>query len=330
MAGLALDGVVIDNSGELTPVELPAGLRLLAPGRNLGYAGGVNRGLEATDAELAVVLNPDVRVLPGCLAALLEALAAGAAAAGPLFCWDDAGAYLLPPTERRDRLSELLAALARRGEGWARLARRRWRRHARRAWEATAPVVSSELSGALLALRRSAWSAVGPFNEGFALYFEETEWLLRLRDAGLVSRLVPAARAVHLHARSTLQEPRAEDWFAASSRRFRRLRFGDRFARLLEALGPARPRLSPARPRLPRDASGAPLVPLEAPWLELSPDPRGFPAAARRGAAAGEPLFPAELGERLPPGAWTIRAVDARGRELAAWELGLTPADGLR
>ena len=56
-------------------------------------------------------MNPDVRVLPGCLGALMDALNAGAAVAGPRFYWDEGRRMLLPPAEERSRRSELLALL---------------------------------------------------------------------------------------------------------------------------------------------------------------------------------------------------------------------------
>ena len=152
-------------------------------------------------------MNPDVLVLPGCLPALLAALRAGAAVAGPRFYWDRGRRLLLPPAELRTRREELLRLLAGKRGGWAARARRRWRRHARRHWEAREPLPSHALSGSLLALRRSAWEAVGPFDEGFRLFFEETDWLLRARRQGLAGRYVPAAEAVHLYSQSAA--PRA-------------------------------------------------------------------------------------------------------------------------
>ncbi len=164
------------------------------PGTNLGYAGGVNLGMARSDAEMVVLMNPDVMVLPGCVPALLDALRNGAAVAGPRFYWDGGRRLLQPPAEVRTRREELTRLLAGKSPGGAARARRRWRRHARRHWEAREPLPSHDLSGSLLALRRSAWEAVGPFDEGFQLYFEETDWLLRAERLGLSGRYVPASR----------------------------------------------------------------------------------------------------------------------------------------
>jgi hypothetical protein len=53
-------------------------------------------------------------------------------------------------------------------------------------------------TGAALAIRRVAWQAAGPLDEGFFLYLEETEWQARVRAAGFAVVLVPSAEVVHL------------------------------------------------------------------------------------------------------------------------------------
>jgi N-acetylglucosaminyl-diphospho-decaprenol L-rhamnosyltransferase len=322
--GLAADWLLVDNGSDEDERALLSTLpaRRIDPGTNLGYAGGVNRGVAETDAEILLVMNPDVIVLPGCVPALLDRLlagGAGSAIAGPCFWWDHGRRLLLPPAERRTRREELSTLLARRGEVRAVRARRRWRRHARRHWEARAPLPSHALSGSLLALTRPAWEAVGPFDEGFRLFFEETEWLLRAERRAVPSWYVPDAGAVHLYNQSAAREPRAQGWFEESARRFRRLHYGTAFAEALEALDgrlpPVEPAVLPDMPAEGLDLSGLPF-PL---WVEVSPNPEGFPAAAE---LLGEPpegpwRLPDEIGERLPAGsALTVQAVDDAGREL--------------
>ncbi len=318
-SGIELEGVVVDNGSRPQDRSLLEALPFprLEVGRNLGYAGGANLGLRRTAAELAAVMNPDVSVLPGCLAALAAALDAGAAAAGPRFWWDRGRRFLLPPTETVSRRSELLGLLAERGGRWARPGRRRWRRHARRHWLAAAPLRSYALSGALLAFRRDAWRRIGPFDEGYRLYFEETDWLQRLRAAGLEARYVPAAEAVHLYAQSVPRQGRAGAWFLESNRRFRRRVFGRTFTALLERLGR---RVSVGRTA--PDGTAGDLAARTAAWLEVSPSPKGYPAAGRRlepPATLGDPRseLPAEIWRRLAAGTYFLRAVDEAGRELA-------------
>jgi N-acetylglucosaminyl-diphospho-decaprenol L-rhamnosyltransferase len=312
--GLEAEWLIVDNGSdaeERAKLEtLPA--RLIDPGGNLGYAGGVNLGVASTEAELILLMNPDVLVLPGCVPALVDRLREGTAIAGPAFFWDRGRRLLLPPAERRTRRDELAAILARRGEGWAACARRRWRRHARRHWEARGPLPSHDLSGSLIALSRPAWEAVGPFDEGFRLFFEETDWLLRARRRGVPSWYVPGARAVHLYHQSAGREPRAKIWFEESARRFRRLHYGTGSAGLLERLDGRLPRRSGVRPPsaaaldLSRTGARFPM------WVEVSPNPEGFPAAAERVPEPGIWRLPEEIRE---PGL-TAQVTDADGREV--------------
>src|SRR5439155_909697 len=63
----------VNNSAE--PIEdlvrdLPWPARVIAPGRNLGYARGVNEGIRAAKEDRVLILNPDLLVRPGSIEAL--------------------------------------------------------------------------------------------------------------------------------------------------------------------------------------------------------------------------------------------------------------------
>ncbi|HKI02425.1 MAG TPA: glycosyltransferase [Thermoanaerobaculia bacterium] len=319
--GLEVEWLLVDNGSDAAGRALLEGLPVerIDPGSNLGYAGGVNLGVTRSKAELVLLMNPDVIVLPGCVPALLDSLRDGAAVAGPRFYWDRGRRLVQPPSEIRSRREELMTLLAGRSPAWAARARRRWRRHARRHWEARSPLPSHALSGSLLALRRTAWEEAGPFDEGFRLYFEETDWLLRAAGRGLASRYVPGAEAVHLYNQSAAREPRAQQWFEESAGRFRRRHYGPWFVGLLEGLDRRLPRggAAAALPRLPPEGLKLPAEPSAYPlWVEVSPNPVGFPAAAERlsGPPGGSWTLPAEIGEIE----LTVQVTDRSGREIGA------------
>lgn len=324
LTGLEAEIVVVDHGstpeGRRVLESLPA--RRLDPGENLGYAGGIRFGLEHTTAPLVVAMNPDVLVRPGCLQRLAAAIQRGAAAVGPRFLLDAAERLCIPPTEERTRRAELLSRLAERGPSWARRARRRWRRHARRHWQATEPISSSSLSGALLAFPRQVAEAV-PFDPGYRLYFEEDDWLKRLRRSGFATRYVPDARAVHLYGRSTRSEPRADAWFTRSRERFEHRWYGILSSWLLHLATPREPSRSyPEAESLPPGRPEVHSLP-QAPgrWMELAPSAKGFPAAA-------EPLpddfrgpwsLPEDVWTSLVPGTYSLQVTDADGSEIARW-----------
>jgi GT2 family glycosyltransferase len=323
-SGLDAELLVVDNGSDAAARTRISGLdvKCLSPATNLGYAGGVNLGFSNTRAETLVLMNADVEVLPGCLSALTAALEGGAAAAGPRFYWERDKRLMLPPTEERSRRVELLKRLASHGDGTAGWARRRWRRHARRHWLARRPFPSLTLSGALLAVRRDAWQTVGPFDEGFALYFEETDWLRRLHGKRLMACYVPAASAVHRYNQSAAREPRAAQWFAESSRRFENRHYGSWYTALKDRLpdhGISRltepPRLGPGVPAIDVGGAGRPEGRV---WLEVSPSRMGFPAAAAIvDAESREWRLPSEVWEHLPPGTYYLQIVDDAGNERA-------------
>lgn len=322
-AGVEAERILVDNGSTAEERERlrDLGVRLLCPdgGRNLGYAGGANLGIGSSAAEAVILMNPDVEVLPGCVAALLDALERGAAVAGPRFYWDRARRFLLPPNERRTRLDELLRLAGERSAFWAHLGRRRWRRHVHLYRTSPARRRSYELSGALLAFHRRTWEELGGFDEGYRLYFEESDFLERLRRRRGVALYVPEAEAVHLYAQSTLGEPRAGGWFVESARRFRRRFYGAVFSDLLESLD----RVWARRERtgaLGVSRRGSPA------WLELSAAAVGYPAAARRWDGPATWDLDAEIAARVGAGRYYLRTVDAAGRELETRSLELGEA----
>lgn len=317
-SGFEMHVIVVDNGASSATADRLDGARLeaevLEPASNLGYAGGINLGVREGRGEVLLLVNADVVVEPGCLRALVEALA-DADIAGPRLFWDRGCRLMLPPQQVRTRSAELDAAWAERSVAWGRSYRRRWRRRARAFWSAREPVPCFELTGAFLAVRRDSWERVGPFDEGYRLYFEETDWLLRARGLGARAVLAPAARAVHAYDQSAKREPRAQMWFEQSMARFRRRRYGAWFAALL--------RLIERAPRRFADPGPLPAVPAEGraggeTWVEVTPLPLGVPAAGCRLDGVAVPAD-FELPEDVAEGARAelhMRASDGACRDL--------------
>jgi GT2 family glycosyltransferase len=111
LAGVTADVVVVDNSstdGTAELVEARGDARVVRSA-NVGFAGGINRGVrEAAAADAVLVLNPDVRLRPGSVPPLLAALRLpSTGVVAPRILSDDG--TLFPSLRREpDRLTLLL------------------------------------------------------------------------------------------------------------------------------------------------------------------------------------------------------------------------------
>jgi len=316
-SGLSLETIAVVNSDDAAEARALEGAadRVLVPGRNLGYAGGLNAGLREARGDVLLLSNPDVVLRPGALEALRDAAASGLAAAGPALFLDEGETLHLPPGEEPG-----LAVLARRrlaAAGSAPVFRRAARRAQRAAREVergeTATVTA--LSGALFAVSRATLDRVGPLDEGYALYYEENDWQRRLRALGGALFRVGAARVVHAYNRSARLEPRAAAWFAASERRYFTTHFGARGAAALDAFAKA-----PPVPDAPvRAASGALRLATPA-AVALSPlaDFGSFAFVPR--AEAGDWRPPEDVRAGFGGATWHARAVDPVSFEILGEE----------
>jgi GT2 family glycosyltransferase len=224
-----LQAVVVDNSCE--PAEAEA-LRdvadvVIASPRNLGYAGGINAGRRACDGEIIVVSNPDVHFGEHAIDRLIDV---DAAVAGPALFWDDAYRWMLPPADLQTRSEVLNRVFASRSRVWARRRDRR-RFFARVAfWSLDRPTRVQALSGSVMAIRASEFDTAGGFDERFPLYFEENDFLRRVRGDVVY---VPAARCRHLYNQSAGGSAEAAALYAKSELLYLR-KWGGAFAKRFE------------------------------------------------------------------------------------------------
>jgi GT2 family glycosyltransferase len=173
--------IVVDNAGSDRAVVERFGARLIEPGRNLGYAGGCNRGALESTGDVLVFLNPDTVVDPGALSRLAETLR------------DRSIGIAMARLRLLDRL-ELLnsggTVLHLSGLAWA----GRFGEPAetlRELEDVAAP------SGAAMAIRRDLFRELGGFTEELFMYLEDTELGWRAHLHGLRVVVVPGADVYH-------------------------------------------------------------------------------------------------------------------------------------
>ncbi|TMQ59716.1 MAG: glycosyltransferase [Candidatus Eisenbacteria bacterium] len=230
--------LIVNNSGE--PIEdlvegVPA--RILVPGRNLGYARGVNEGIRAAREEAVLILNPDIQVLPGSIEALVRC-------AG-----EHPRAGILAP--RLLNPDGTLQLSARRFYNWRTLLLRRaplgpyaarsrtLRNHLMADWDhAETRAVDWVLGAAMLAPKRAVRD-VGLMDERYFLYFEDVDWCQRMWRHGYEVLYCADASMVHEYTRGSAQlRARSIRAHAAGL-----LRFAEKWSAVLYAVSQNRKRL---------------------------------------------------------------------------------------
>jgi N-acetylglucosaminyl-diphospho-decaprenol L-rhamnosyltransferase len=197
--------VLVDNSPGDGAREAVAGLApqatVIENDRNVGYASAVNQGITASTGELVLLLNPDITAIRGSYETIERAFEGDSALAAvtPRLVAPDG---TLEPTCRREpRPFDLVAEtldLAGRFPQWQRPKRFRMLSET-----GDSPRLVDAATGACLFLRRAALHDVGPFDESFFLYWEETDWLVRAARRGWHTLYLPLFEAVHIGRRST-------------------------------------------------------------------------------------------------------------------------------
>lgn len=202
---IVLDNGSTDDSAAMVRSQFPE-VELIASPSNVGFAAANNRAAQRARGEYFLLLNPDTVIPSGTLGALVDfgvqrptvgavgpkLLNAdgthqrscwrgypglGMALSDALFLWKIPGLAWIQPSEYRP--AELRTAR---------------------------PV--DHLLGACLLIRRAAWEQVGPLDERYFLFLEETDWCWRARRAGWLIYYLPDVSITHYGQQSMRLAPR--------------------------------------------------------------------------------------------------------------------------
>lgn len=184
--------VIVVNNGCSDPdrlTELCEGrAKLVEPGCNLGFAGGVNRAAENTSAPLLLLLNPDAYPTEGALDALLAASekAPGAAGFAPNLVHPDGRSQARWQLRPLPSLLHLLRqGLFLPGPSGPAIAP-----------PEGAPI--GQPAAAALLIRRTVFQDLGGFDEGFhPAWHEDVDFAKRLRAQGEVFLFASRSTFVH-------------------------------------------------------------------------------------------------------------------------------------
>jgi N-acetylglucosaminyl-diphospho-decaprenol L-rhamnosyltransferase len=184
--------IVVDNGSTDNTVELllNRGDCKVILSSNVGYAAGIDRGVrEGSGAEAILVLNPDTRLHEESIPPLYSALRLpGTGIVAPRMLSSDGTLYF---SLRRN--PTLLRAL-----GLTRLKLPALSDLVQEAAAYEQPHVVDWAVGAVLMMTRECFDLLDGWDESFFLYSEETDFSLRARDHGLVTRYEPRSVVVHI------------------------------------------------------------------------------------------------------------------------------------
>jgi N-acetylglucosaminyl-diphospho-decaprenol L-rhamnosyltransferase len=194
---------------DLTTASPTAQLRIVRPGRNVGFGAGVNRGLAALAGdspppEWILVCNPDLLVHAGALTALRQVLESQHAWAlvGPRI-FDQTGAVY--PSVRNfpslaDAAGHALLALFNPENPFT-------RRYNPGTPEGAVVTAAGWVSGSCFLARRSALEELGGFDEAYFMYLEDTDLCWRAHEAGWGVGFAGTAEVTHVQGVSTARNP---------------------------------------------------------------------------------------------------------------------------
>jgi GT2 family glycosyltransferase len=176
--------------------------RLISLPINLGFAGGVNAGIEASAGDVFTLLNQDCLVQPGWFEAMTSALhdypdfgVLGCTILNPDDSINHTGAVLIKPAATGVHLTD---------------------------WNTDTVREIDFSTGAALAIRRSTWQLVGRFDEGFyPAYYEDVDYCYRARQAGVKIGCVMPAKVKHLFSNQSWQKTPLRHTASHHSARYR-------------------------------------------------------------------------------------------------------------
>ncbi len=161
---------------------------------NIGFGRAANRIINRCECPVAVLVNTDTVIMPGCLERLLECMDEHpeTAFAGPQLLWPDGSLQ----SSKRDFPFPL--NLVRENIPLLRRRTAKYSSHGESGY-------TDWLVGAMMAVRTAPFRKVGGFSEEYTFFHEETDLQFRLRKFGWRVWFEASAQAVHIGGASTPQ-----------------------------------------------------------------------------------------------------------------------------
>jgi len=186
---LVVDNGSVDGSCEAVQEKFPQ-VTLIKNEENLGFAKANNIALKQSKGRYAMLLNSDAFLTPGAageLVSFLDKTPNAALACGQLLQADGSlqNSFAVFPC--------VLSVVF--NESFLRIILPK--SYQRRQDVLQRPLKVDSCIGACMVVRKGALDHVGLLDESFFFFFEETDWALRMRNAGWEIYFIPSARIYH-------------------------------------------------------------------------------------------------------------------------------------
>lgn len=198
---------VVDNNSADDSVAAARshGVRVLANTINRGFAAAVNQGLRGGRSPWVLILNPDARLMPDGLRAMMDAVTHSGHRVGCVGPTTTDAAGVIYPSARSfpGVFTAMIHGIL--GSVWpGNPATNRY--HASNEIRNETSEVDW-VSGCCMVLPRQAWDEVGGFDERYFIYVEDMDLCFRLRKSGWRTLFELNATVVHVGGRSSRHRP---------------------------------------------------------------------------------------------------------------------------
>lgn len=215
---ILVDNASSDDSVEAFKKEFPQ-VVLIANSENRGFAAANNQGMAIAKGKYVLLLNSDTVVLDHAIEKSV-AFAVQHPEAGVVGCrvlnWDmtlQPTCFMYPSALNMFLSSTYLYKFFSNSKFFGREKMTWWNRDDIREVEV--------VTGCFMLVRREAIEQVGVMDEGYFMYWEETDWCYRMKKAGWGVKFTPGAEIIHLGGASSNQvKPKMVNHWRESMRYF--------------------------------------------------------------------------------------------------------------
>ncbi len=211
---VVVDNGSTDDSAEMVESEFPRA-RLIRNSENLGFAAANNQGMAVSRARYSLLLNSDTLIVDGAIASSVK-FADAHPEAGLVGCRTIFGdgrlqynCYMFPSVLNLALSMTRLNRRFRRNRFFGRY-RLLW-------WDYASPRTVDAIAGCFMLARREAVEQVGPMDESYFMYSEDTDWCWRFLRHGWRTMYTPDGLIIHLKAASSSQAAANMNVFARRS-----------------------------------------------------------------------------------------------------------------